>query len=705
MDGARTPLGKALKKEALKTLRRAKYEMKRLRSARLHFSGPHGERSFTIGKQLGEGGYATIWRVHERQPDCSEVRYAVKRVVFDGADPEARALIAAEVALMKALPPHPNVVSLVGFCRPEGRAPETVYLLLELCDGGSLAALLQRRAEARNPLRAVDVCRAVADTALALAHLHAQSPPIAHRDVKPENILLGADGRFKLCDFGSATAETFSYTVYETSNAAVGVEEERVHRYCTPQYRAPELCDVRCGERLDERVDLWALGVALYKMLFLADLFGTSGEEKLAVLNFDPDARLDDANLQRLAKAAGGGGDSSERLATPRDLGLRRRSMAERDMGGAMDRHSEEATRRALWGALRMCLARSPAARPSASMLLEWMGATDGEPAAPLRIAAGAAARYRAGVLTVRVDGARGLQQKGVGDGEVYAQLLTSAGANCRTSGARGGGAGAVEWREDLRMRTHSLEVLRVCVWRLGGATADFLGEVHLNLAAEIAEPHAAAELDESWHALERRTAKSRVAGEVSLRLSWTPLATAAAPKAAASGASGSAEDDGALPPTMTMDAWSATFGGSVEQFERVDIVGEETPAAGGFKIDDDNSFWAQFDAPTPQATATPATGGGGGDVWGDLLSLESPAPSLLDAPLMATPVSAVTASPPPALEAGSFWATPAAAAATPAAPAAAPPQVTPKLAPPPQATPQPAAAAGSFWASSHAPS
>ena len=85
MDGARTPLGKALKKEALKTLRRAKYEMKRLRSARLHFSGPHGERSFTIGKQLGEGGYATIWRVHERQPDCSEVRYAVKRVVFDGA--------------------------------------------------------------------------------------------------------------------------------------------------------------------------------------------------------------------------------------------------------------------------------------------------------------------------------------------------------------------------------------------------------------------------------------------------------------------------------------------------------------------------------------------------------------------------------------------------------------------------------------------
>ena len=89
--------------------------------------------------------------------------------------------------------------------------------------------------------------------------------------------------------------------MYETSNADVGVEEERVHRYCTPQYRAPELCDVRCGERLDERVDLWALGVALYKMLFLADLFGTSGEEKLAVLNFDPDARLDDANLTRLA--------------------------------------------------------------------------------------------------------------------------------------------------------------------------------------------------------------------------------------------------------------------------------------------------------------------------------------------------------------------------------------------------------------------
>ena len=538
MDGSRTPLGKALNKEALKTLRRAKYEMKRLRSARLHFSGPHGERSFTIGKQLGEGGYATIWRVHERQPDCSEVRYAVKRVVFDGADPEARALIAAEVALMKALPPHPNVVSLVGFCRPEGRAPETVYLLLELCDGGSLAALLQRRAEARNPLRAVDVCRAVADTALALAHLHAQSPPIAHRDVKPENILLGADGRFKLCDFGSATAETFSYTVYETSNAACGVEEERVHRYCTPQYRAPELCDVRCGERLDERVDLWALGVALYKMLFLADLFGTSGEEKLAVLNFDPDARLDDANLQRLAKAAGGGGgDSSERLATPRDLGLRRRSMAERDMGGAMDRHSEEATRRALWGRCG-CAARSPAARRRRRCPSGWAPPTSpphrsASPRAPppgtARACSPSASTARAGCSKGEWATVKCMRSRSPLRAPTAAPL------------ARGGGAGAVEWREDLRMRTHSLEVLRVCACP-GGATADFLGEVHLNprRRSPSSTPPPSSTRAGTRSSGGRRSRASRA----SLLRSWTPLATAAAPKAAASGASGSAEDD-----------------------------------------------------------------------------------------------------------------------------------------------------------------
>ena len=104
-------------------------------------------------------------------------------------------------------------------------------------------------------------------------------------------MLSGEDGLWKLCDFGSASAEHFQ-CVEGTPSAAVAAEEERVHRYSTPQYRAPEMCDVRRGEPVGPKVDVWALGVSLYKMLHLKDLFGVAGEERLAVLNFRPEQTL-----------------------------------------------------------------------------------------------------------------------------------------------------------------------------------------------------------------------------------------------------------------------------------------------------------------------------------------------------------------------------------------------------------------------------
>lgn len=121
------------------------------------------------------------------------------------------------------------------------------------------------------------------DMAMALAHLHAQPQPLAHRDVKPENFIFSeVDGRWRLCDFGSATTESFQY-VSGMASYIVAAEEDKIHRYSTPQYRAPEMCDPRRGEAISIAVDVWALGVALYKVLFLCDLFGTVGEERLAL--------------------------------------------------------------------------------------------------------------------------------------------------------------------------------------------------------------------------------------------------------------------------------------------------------------------------------------------------------------------------------------------------------------------------------------
>ena len=186
---------------------------------------------------------------------------------------------------MRSLPPHPNVLELVGACtrKTADAKCDELYLLMELCTGGSLAELLQRRALEGCTLSPSEVHSALRDMAAALAHLHGRAHPIAHRDVKPENFVRReGDGRWVLIDFGSATLRSFTYEA-GMSSAEVGHEEDLVHMFSTPQYRAPEMCDLRRGVCCGVAVDVWALGVALYKMLFLRDLFGIAGEARSAL--------------------------------------------------------------------------------------------------------------------------------------------------------------------------------------------------------------------------------------------------------------------------------------------------------------------------------------------------------------------------------------------------------------------------------------
>jgi serine/threonine protein kinase len=97
-----------------------------------------------------------------------------------------------------------------------------------------------------------------AQACAAVAHLHAQEPPIAHRDVKLENMLLGgsleecASGACSmvLCDFGSATTRA---GVYRTRKDVLD-EEDRIQRYTTMAYRSPEMVDLYQYKRIDEKV-------------------------------------------------------------------------------------------------------------------------------------------------------------------------------------------------------------------------------------------------------------------------------------------------------------------------------------------------------------------------------------------------------------------------------------------------------------------
>src|SRR5262249_53760052 len=138
---------------------------------------------------------------------------------------------------------HPFVVK---FLRP--RRKSRMYIAMELVEGTSLRALLQR--EKTVPVqRALDIAAKICE---ALVYLHDQR--VVHRDLKPENVILLPDGSVKLLDFGIALDESARRLTWTGLSSTVG----------TPDYMAPEQVG---GRRGDARTDVYALGTIAYEML------------------------------------------------------------------------------------------------------------------------------------------------------------------------------------------------------------------------------------------------------------------------------------------------------------------------------------------------------------------------------------------------------------------------------------------------------
>src|SRR5215472_6363405 len=136
---------------------------------------------------------------------------------------------------------HPNIVSIYD----RGEAEDTYYIAMEFLDGRTLKELVVSRGAA--PINvAIEYARQILS---ALRFAHRQG--IVHRDIKPHNVLVDGEGRVKVTDFGIARAGTSQMT---ETGSIVG----------TAQYLSPE--QARGGE-VDQRSDLYSLGVVLYELL------------------------------------------------------------------------------------------------------------------------------------------------------------------------------------------------------------------------------------------------------------------------------------------------------------------------------------------------------------------------------------------------------------------------------------------------------
>ncbi|CAH1966775.1 unnamed protein product [Acanthoscelides obtectus] len=112
--------------------------------------------------------------------------------------------------------------------------------------------------------------------------MHSQNPPIIHRDLKIENLLISAESSIKLCDFGSATTDIYTPDTTWSANQHTSLEENMA-RFTTPMYRAPEMVETWNNHYVGPPVDVWALGCILYTLCFMKHPFEDSA--KLRIIN------------------------------------------------------------------------------------------------------------------------------------------------------------------------------------------------------------------------------------------------------------------------------------------------------------------------------------------------------------------------------------------------------------------------------------
>lgn len=238
-----------------------------------------GGHRVVIQKYLSEGGFAHVYLVKLQQAVSGTDLAVLKRVAVP--DKEALRGMRTEVETMKRLKGHRAIVTYMDSHASElqGGGYE-VFLLMEFCDGGGLIDFMNTRLQHR--LTEPEILGIFTDVAEGVACMHYLKPPLLHRDLKVENVLIttySGSRKFKLCDFGSAAPPRAA----PTTVVECRLMDEDVQKHTTLQYRSPEMIDVYRKQPIDEKSDIWALGVLLYKLCYYTTPFEDQGQ--LAILN------------------------------------------------------------------------------------------------------------------------------------------------------------------------------------------------------------------------------------------------------------------------------------------------------------------------------------------------------------------------------------------------------------------------------------
>ncbi len=226
--------------------------------------GDLGIDNISGATEIGRGGFSVVYAATNT---LLGMQVAVK-VLGQLSSDDDRRRFERECQVMGRLSHHPSVVTVHHAGYTDGGSP---YLVMELVEGGSLA---DRQVHGPIPwTEAVDLITPIAD---ALAYVH--EADVLHRDVKPENILIGADGRPLLTDFGIAR-------LGDATNTATGIAASWLHA-------PPETFE----NKREPRSDLYSLASTLHQLINGRPPFWRAGEDTLNPLMYrlinEPPPRL-----------------------------------------------------------------------------------------------------------------------------------------------------------------------------------------------------------------------------------------------------------------------------------------------------------------------------------------------------------------------------------------------------------------------------
>ena len=215
---------------------------------------------YRILSRIGSGGMGTVYRAHDTRLDRAVALKFLSRDALAPPDGEERLVVEARAA---AALEHPNVCVIHDIGETDDGRP---FIAMAFYEGETLKERVKR-----GPLPVDEAATIAVQIARGLAAAHARG--IIHRDVKPGNVMISADGMVKVLDFGLAKVDDVTVSRPGMTPGTVA-------------YMSPE--QVR-GDPINRRTDLWSLGVVLYEMLTGTRPFRGGGEQAVlqAILHED----------------------------------------------------------------------------------------------------------------------------------------------------------------------------------------------------------------------------------------------------------------------------------------------------------------------------------------------------------------------------------------------------------------------------------